>query len=210
MSAAKRPLSAELARLTEAVPAAKARERACELEHRRVVGELAKLTDAIADFYAQVDEPAAAKASAARAKLEAGAVRECEERLEGARRAVQRAEVERATFTAESISGLLGERSAEASAAAGAVEDAVLRLAQAQKEWTAVESEVGALCRLAGRDTRNMPRMPVQVAELVRDARRAAGVRVPAPLPGDGTAAAAVAASREASPEVGQVPEVFG
>jgi hypothetical protein len=63
MTARKRPLSARLVELGEAVPAAQRRARECEVAHRRVVAEIARLTDAVADAYASSDEARAAKAS---------------------------------------------------------------------------------------------------------------------------------------------------
>jgi hypothetical protein len=44
MTARKRPLSARLAELGEAVPAAQRRARECEIAHRKVVAEIAQLT----------------------------------------------------------------------------------------------------------------------------------------------------------------------
>lgn len=178
------PLSDRLATLSEAVPAASQRARECDIAHRKVVGEIAQLTDAVTDAYADNDEAKAAKASKQRAALEQGSLREAEERLEGARRAVQRAEVERSTFAAENITGLLRERHADAAAVAQATEDAIEQLGQAHAAWAAVANEVSALLRLAARDTRDMPSFPEQLEHLVRDARRAGGVDVPLPVPG--------------------------
>jgi hypothetical protein len=184
MTARKTPLSARLAALGEALVSAKQRERERELEHRRVEAEIARLTDAVADAYAANDEAKAAKASKQRAALEQGSLREAEERLEGARRAAQRADVERATFAAENIDGLLAERQVDALAVARAVEDAVEDLGHAHARWNGVESEVSGLLRLAGRDTRDVPAFPEPLAALVRDARRSGGVEVPPPFPG--------------------------
>lgn len=185
MTARKRPLSSRLVELSDVMATAKQRERECELEHRRVEAEIAQLTDAVTDSYADGDEARAAKASKQRASLEQGSLREAEERLEGARRAAQRADVERATFAAGNIEGLLGEREADALAAARAVEGAVEELGRAHARWNGVESEIAALLRLAGRDMRDMPRFPAQLETLARDARRAGGVDVPLPLPGE-------------------------
>jgi hypothetical protein len=179
-----RPLTARLAQLGAALVATKQRERERVLEHRRVAGEIAQLTDAVADAFADDDEARAAKASKQRASLEQGGLREAEERLEGARRAARRADVERAAFAAENIDGLIAERRGDALAVARAVEDAVAELGQAHARWNGVESEVAALLRLAGRDTRDVPTFPERLATLVRDARRADGLQVPAPLPG--------------------------
>jgi hypothetical protein len=184
MTARKRPLSARLAELGEAVPAAQRRARECEIAHRRVVAEIAQLTDAVANAYADGAEDRAAKASKQRAALEQGSLREAEERLEGAKRAVAKAEAERGLFAAENVDGLIAERRADATAAAAAVEGAVEQLGQAHAQWTGLENEVAALLRLAGRDTRGMPRFPERLADLVRDARKAGGVEVPPPVPG--------------------------
>jgi hypothetical protein len=178
-----RPLSARLAVLSEAVPAAQRRARECEMTHRRVVAEIAQLTDAVAEAYADDDEARAAKASKQRATLELGSLRDAEERLEGARRAQQRADVERATFAAENLPGLLHERADEAQAVARQVEQALARLMQAHVAWTATEQDVAALFRLAGRETRDVARFPAELAELVRHARRVGAIEVPAPLP---------------------------
>jgi hypothetical protein len=183
MTPRKTPLSDRLAALSEAVPAANRRARECELAHRRVVAEIAQLTDAVTDAYADGDEGRAAKASKQRAALEQGSLREAEERLEGARRAVQRADVERSTFAMENIDGLIAERRADATAAAAAVEEAVEALGEAHARWQGVAAEVMSLLRLTGGDTR-LPAFPEKLSDLVRDARRAGGVGCPPPVPG--------------------------
>ena len=177
-------MSARLAELGEAVPAAKQRERECQAAHRRVVNEIARFGDVIADAYAIDDETRAAKASKERASLERVALREAEERLEGARRAVQRAEAERGVFAAENVKGLVAERRPDAHAVARAAEEAVKQLGRAHAEWNRVYSEVGALLRLAGADTATMPSFPQRLEQLARDARRADGIHVPPPIPG--------------------------
>jgi hypothetical protein len=55
MTARKTPLSDRLAELNAAVPVAQQRARECELAHRRVVAEIARLTDAVTDAYADSD-----------------------------------------------------------------------------------------------------------------------------------------------------------
>ena len=177
-----RPLTARLAQLGEALVAAKQRVRERELEHRRVAAEIAQLTDAVANAFADNDEARAAEASKQRASLEQGGLREAEERLEGARRAAQHADVERATFAAENIDGLIAERQSDAEAVARAVDDAVGQLGRAHADWQAVGGEVATLLRLAGRDT-SLPAFPPRLADLVRDSRRAQAV-VPPPVPG--------------------------
>lgn len=179
-----RPLSARLAELEEAVPAAKRREHECETAHRKIAAEIAQLGDVIADAYADNNEARAAKASKQRAALEQGSLREHEERLEGARRAVQRADAERGLYTRENIVGLLAEELPDAVAAAQDVERDVLRLGTSYGQWSGVATRISSLLRLAGRDTRDMPSFPAELEQLVRDARRAAGVNVPPPVPG--------------------------
>jgi hypothetical protein len=201
MTARKRPLSARLAALSEAVPAAQRRARECDVTHRRVVAEIAQLTDAVTDAYADGDEAKAAKASKQRAALEHGSLREAQERLEGAKRAVAKAEAERGLYAAENVDGLIAEREPDARAAAQAVEDAVEHLGQAHTQWTGVESDVSALLRVAGRNAGTLPRFPELLANLVRDARRAGGVGVPLPLPGE-RAFMHVAAHDDPDPEI--------
>jgi hypothetical protein len=149
-----------------------------------VVAEIAQLTDAVADAYAD-DEAQAAKASKQRAALELGSLRNAEERLEGAKRAVTKAEAERGLFAAENVDGLIDEREPDARGVAAAVEQAVEQLGRAYVQWTGVESDVAALLRVAGRNSGTLPRFPELLANLVRDARRAGGVEVPLPLPGE-------------------------
>ena len=179
----KRPLSARLAELSEAIVRGNQRVRDAEIAQRRAEADVARLRDAVIDAHADGDEQRAAKASRERAELEQSALREAQERLEGARRAVQRADVERSTFAVQSIDALIAEREPDARAAARAVEEAVERLGQARAAWNAVEADVAALLRLAGKNTGELPRFPEALATLVRDARRAGGVDVPAPLP---------------------------
>ena len=151
MTARKRPLSARLAELGEAVPAAQRRARECEIAHRKVVAEIAQLTDAVTDAYADGDEPRAAKASKQRAALEQGSLREAEERLEGAKRAVAKAEAERGLLAAENVDGLIAERQPDARAAAQAVEDAVEQLGRAHAAWSGRSSRQRRRPASAGR-----------------------------------------------------------
>jgi hypothetical protein len=82
------------------------------------------------------------------------------------------------------VDALIAEREPDARAAAAAVEQAVEQLGRAYAQWSGVESDVAALLRLAGRNAGTLPRFPELLANLVRDARRAGGVDVPLPLPG--------------------------
>jgi len=202
MSARKqdRPLSDRLAVLSDAVPAASRRARECEVAHRGVVAEIARLTDAVTDAYAEGDEARAAKASKERAKLEQGSLREAEERLEGAHLAAAKAEAARGLFAAEHVDGLLAERLPDAVGAAAGAEQALEDLSRAHARWNGVEAEAAALLRLAGRDTRDLPRFPGRLATLVRDARHAGDVSVPPPTPGG---LAMVPVPREALPANG-------
>jgi hypothetical protein len=168
-----RPLSARLAALSEALPAAKQRERECELAHRRAEADVARLRDAVIDAHSDGDEQRAAKASRERDKAEQVTLRDAEERLEGAKRAVAKAEAERGLYAAENVDGLIAERQPDARAAAQAVEDAVEELGRAHAVWSGVESDVAALLRVAGRNPGALPRFPELLANLVRDARRA-------------------------------------
>jgi hypothetical protein len=79
--------------------------------------------------------------------------------------------------------GLIAELAPPARAAARGVEEAVEQLGKAHAAWHAAEAECIGLLRLAGRDSRDMPAFPERLADLVRDARRAGRVGVPAPLP---------------------------
>ena len=160
----------------------KQRARAAELEHNRMKAQVEEATEAIVEAHASGDAARAEKLGKERSRLE-GAVRQAGERLEGARLAVTRAETERGLFAAESLDGLIAEREPDARAAAQAVEDAVEQLRAAQAQWTMVETDAASLLRLAGRSTNVLPRFPEALAALVRDARRAGGVDVPAPLP---------------------------
>ena len=200
MTARKTPLTAKLAEHGEAVGASNRRAREAELALTRVTGEIKRLTDAITNAYADGDERRAAAASTERAGLDAS-LREHEERLEGARRAVAKAETDRGLYAVEHVDGLIGEREPDARAVAAACEEAVEQLAQTQAAWNAVEAEVAALLRLAGRDAGTLPTFPATLATLVRDARRAGDLRVPPPLPG-GHAHAHVAPYDDPDPAV--------
>jgi len=178
-----RPLSDRLAELSDAVTAAKQRARDAELEHGQVVAKITAARDAIVEAHAVGDAATAARLSKDRARLEGATLRGAEERLEGARVALSRAEVEVSTFAASNLQGLLAERQPDAQAAVEAVEAAVEALGQAQAGWNAAEADTAALLRLAGADTGSLPKFPERLATLVRDARRAGQVGVPAPLP---------------------------
>jgi hypothetical protein len=178
-----RPLSARLDKLGADLVAAKQRVRECELAARRAEADVTRLRDAVVDAHADGDEQRAAKASRERDKAESDTLRDTAERLEGARRAAQRADVERATFAAENLPGLVREHADQAHAVARRVEEALDGLAQAHGAWVGVAQDVAGLCRLAGQETRDVPRFPAELAELVRHARRVGAVDVPAPLP---------------------------
>ncbi len=179
-----RPLSRQLEVLGSAVASANERARECELGERRATAELARLQDAIVEAHADADEASAAKAAAERDRVESVELRDARERLEGARRAAQRATVEHATFATANLDALIKEVTPAAVAAAGEVTGALERLDQAHRQWQAVQSDVAALLRLAGRDTRDIPEFPQRLTDLVRDARRAGGLAVPPPVPG--------------------------
>jgi len=176
-------LTSKLAALGEAIVAAKARVRDCDLAHRKVAADVARLTDAVLEAHAVGDDGRAAKASKQRAALESTTLRDAAERLEGAKLAVTRAEADRGLFARENIDRLLAEWAPESSAVAQAVEDAVEQLGQARDRWVAVEAEVLGLLRLAGRDTGATSRFPERLATLIRDAKREGGAGVPAPGP---------------------------
>jgi hypothetical protein len=160
------------------------RVREQTIAHQRVEADLARLTDAVIDAHADGDDGRAAKAGCERDETQNVTLREAGERLEGAKRAVARAEVERATFAAENVERLIAERRPDALQAVEEVEAAVARLTEAHGRWHAVAGEITALLRLAGRDSRWMPSFPAELEQLVRDARRAGGVSVPAPVAG--------------------------
>jgi len=184
MSARKqdRPLSDRLDQMGAAITAAKQRAREAELAHRRAEADALRLRDAVIEAHADGDDARARKASAARDKAEQGTLRDAAERLEGATRAVTKAEAELGLFAREHADALVAERAPDARAAADAVEAAVEQLGRAHAAWQGVASEVAGLLRLAGRDT-SLPAFPEQLATLVRDARRADGVTVPPPVP---------------------------
>jgi hypothetical protein len=177
-----RPLGAQLAAMREAIVTAKQRARDCELAHRRADGDVARLRDAVIDAHADGDEARARKAGTERDKAERTTLRDAAERLEGARRAVVKAEADLGLFAREHADALLAEQRPAAVAAAQGVEDAVEQLGEAHARWQAVAADVVGLLRLAGRNT-SLPAFPERLADLVRDARRSDGVLVPPPVP---------------------------
>jgi chromosome segregation ATPase len=178
---ADRPLSTQLTELTEAIATASTRHREMQLEQERVTAKVAQISDEIVECHAAGDDVKAAKLSKTRARLETTDVREAGERVEGAQRAVQRAEVERSTFAAETIDQLLAERRPDAEEAARAVEEAIASLAAAQRQWDAVQSDHAAILRFAGRSTEGLPAFPQALHDLTRHARRAGQLDVPTP-----------------------------
>jgi ElaB/YqjD/DUF883 family membrane-anchored ribosome-binding protein len=179
-----RPLSTRLGELEHAFVVAGHRIRDAELAHRRAEADVARLRDVVIDALADNDEPAAAKASKVRDKADM-ALRDTAERLEGARRGAAKAETARGMFAREHADGLIAERRPDAIAAAQAVEDAIDALARSQAVWNGVAAEVAAMLRAAGRGSGAVPNFPDALGRLVKDARRADGVPVPVPLPGD-------------------------
>ena len=194
MTARKRSLNARLAELEQAVDAARAHERAVERQHRETQAEVVRISEARLEASAAQDEKTAKTLAAERADAEQR-VAEFAERAEGAHRATARADVELGAFAASNLPALLRERVPDAQAAVKAVRDALEALDKANGAWQAVESESMRLLRLAGRDTRDQPRFPERLADVVRDARRAGDTVVPLPLPlatGHGSGVAAV------------------
>jgi hypothetical protein len=176
----RQPLNTRLGELEQAVAAARAREREVEREREIAKAEVARITEGLVEAFARGDEVAAGRLASERADAEWAVAAE---RLEGARRATQRAEVELSTFARENLEGLLRERVPQANAAAHAVTDALEALHAAHAEWTSVEVASMALLRLAGQRTDSQPRFPPALAALVRDARRVDAGNVPLPLP---------------------------
>jgi hypothetical protein len=152
--------------------------------HRRAEADVVRLRDAVIDAHAEAHEGKARKASAERDEAERTTLRDASERLEGAVRAVAKAEAEHGLFAVEHCAALLEELTPGAVAVARAVDEALQELVRSHAELTAFEADVAALLRNAGRDARDLPRFPEQLARLMRDARRAAGVDVPPPVPG--------------------------
>jgi hypothetical protein len=202
MTPRKRPLSSRLAELGEAVAAANVYARDVERQHRAAEADVARLTEARVEAFAAHDENAAEELQGERTAADA-TVAEFAERLEGARRGVQRAEAERAEFATHNLAGLVSERAPEAQAAVRAVTDALDALQAARGAWSAAESECMALLRLAGHNTSSLPRFPEALSNLVRDARRAGGAVVPVPLPREQQAhVAAIAPEHDPDPDV--------
>jgi hypothetical protein len=98
------PHAARPAELAATVAAARAKQRQAEVAHQQAVGEVNRLKDAGLQAYADDDQPRAVKASKERARLE-GAMREIEERVEGAKLAVVAAENERARYASGTPAG---------------------------------------------------------------------------------------------------------
>jgi hypothetical protein len=173
-------LNTRLGELETAVAAARAREREVEREREIAKAEVARITEALVDAFARGDEVAAERLTSERADAERAVAAE---RLEGARRATQRAEVELGTFAREHLDELLRERVPQANAAVHAVADTLEALLAAHAEWTSIEAASMGLLRLAGQRTDNQPRFPAPLAALVQDARRVDAGEVPLPLP---------------------------
>lgn len=182
MTARKTPLNKRLAELEQSVVAARVHERDVERQHEAAQAEVARISEARLEAFAAQDEKAAKALAAERADAEQR-VAEFAERAEGAHRATARADVELGAFAASNLPALLREREPDAQAAVKAVSDALEALDRANGAWHAVESESMRLLRLAGRDTRDQPRFPERLADVVRDARRAGDIVVPLPLP---------------------------
>jgi hypothetical protein len=76
------------------------------------------------------------------------------------------------------------ERLPDAETAVSSVKDAVGQLVAARSRWEQVAAETMSLLRLAGRSTAHVPKLPSQLEQLTRDARRARDIEVPLPVPG--------------------------
>ncbi len=172
-----------LADLDEALAAAHVRVREVKTRHAAAAAKAVELREAQVEAFATGNETAAKKLQAQRDKAEAEATGPWPERVAGAERAVQRADAERVTFATENYDGLITERQPDATAVVEAVTAALAALRDAHKRWHEVEGEVAALTGLAGRDASRIPRFPQPLEDLVRDARRADGLDVPAPVP---------------------------
>ena len=172
-----RPLSERMAELGEQIVLARRRPE-LELAQQRIVDEVAQLSEQIVELHTSGDDDGAVRLGKRRARLEGAGLREAGERLEGAKRAVDRAEVERATFCSANADALLLERKPDAEAAAQAVQDAVEALAQAQKQWDSAQSDLATILRLTGRSSEGLPAFPPALASS-RHARRAGQVDVP-------------------------------
>ena len=191
MTPRKKTLNEQLVELGQAVADAKVRAREVRSRFDDARAEVERIGEARVEAFAAGDEGLAAKLQAERGKAEA-TVLDLQERLAGAERGVQRAEVERAQFATHYCDAILAERLPDAQAAVGAVKDAVGRFVTAKDGWQQIGADTRSLLRLAGRSTAHVPTFPERLAELARDAKRAGDVDVPLPVPGVPRTAAAV------------------
>jgi chromosome segregation ATPase len=176
-----RPLSDQLHALGEAVGAAKVHQRDVEVKQQQLAQEIADLSEQVVELHAQGDAVAVAKVSKTRARQEGVVARDLAERLAGARRATERAEVARQEFATAHIDELLREIKPDADEAAEMVQRAIEALSQAQRRWDQVQSDHASLLRLSGRSGEGLRPFPPVLVELVRRSRRAGQVDVPSP-----------------------------
>jgi len=177
-----RPLSARLALLGDSVAGAKVHVREITGEREAAKAEVERLGEARVEAFASADETLAEKIQDERLRAEA-TVLDFAERVAGAERAADRAQAKRAEFAADNFTAILEERTPDALAATSAVRDAIEALVRAQREWEGFAADVVALQRAAALPTGTVPTFPEPLAALARDARRAGGTTVPAPLP---------------------------
>jgi hypothetical protein len=102
-----RPLSDRLRELGEAIGAAKVHERDLVVKQQQLAQEISDLGEQIIELHAQGDTASASKISKSRARAEGVVARDLSAQLEGSRRVVQRAEVERSTYCMENIDGVV-------------------------------------------------------------------------------------------------------
>jgi hypothetical protein len=199
MTARKTPKLDQLAALEEQVAAARARADETKERARHAEAEAAHVTEALTEAFSVNDTTAIARLTKAKATAETKAHEPWPERIAGAQRAAQRAEVERDAWRVEHHRELLHEVAADADAAAASLTAKIGELEAARRDWHAVAHRVAALVvGVPGFDPRAVPHIDAHDGA-IRDLRRCGPI--PAPIPG-ATAAATVIPEDHPDPTV--------
>lgn len=175
------PLLDHLADLEEEARRVALRLQQVERDRRRTEEQLAQSREDLVEAFASGDDAEAEKVQKRRDAITAD-LENWRARVEGVRRAADRARVARDQFIVENHADLVAERRPGALAAAAALEQTLRAFVEACHAWQAEErAQIELLKPVPARDGRDIPQLPV--ASLFTDAKRALGGAFYPPLP---------------------------
>jgi hypothetical protein len=180
MSTSTTPTLDGLAALERAYAKARDQARQVAADADTARRTLAAATEDLVRAFDAGDQAAAKKAELARAKAQAVAGEPWNERVQGAKRAAERAKGDLESYQRTNVYRLIAELRPAALEAAAAVDEAVDRFEDAVLAWAAASNRANRISVAAGRPDRRAP-ITDGLTNLVRDIKRRGATPIPLP-----------------------------